>query len=152
MDGTIVNIAIYLSATFAAALVTGVAGFAFGLVAAAVWLHILTPIQTATLIIAFGLVVQAGPGGHAASEASIFAICGLGGDCFCCWHSARPKPVITTSAALNKAFIVLWLATMGARVQRKTPHPLTGWGKLAERIEHRIRPFPLCITLGPNAS
>jgi uncharacterized protein len=58
MDGTIINVAIYLTATFAAALVTGVAGFAFGLVAAAVWLHILTPIQTATLIIAFGLVVQ----------------------------------------------------------------------------------------------
>src|SRR3954452_5870670 len=59
MDATVVNIAIYLAATFAAALVTGVAGFAFGLVAAAIWLHILTPIQTATLIIAFGLVVQA---------------------------------------------------------------------------------------------
>ena len=58
MDATIVNLAIYLIATFAAALVTGVAGFAFGLVAAAVWLHILTPIQTATLIIAFGFVVQ----------------------------------------------------------------------------------------------
>src|SRR5262249_56366423 len=58
MDATIVNFTIYLTATFAAALVTGVAGFAFGLVAAAVWLHILTPIQTATLIIAFGLVVQ----------------------------------------------------------------------------------------------
>src|SRR5262249_48809991 len=58
MDATIVNLAIYLTATFAAALVTGVAGFAFGLVAAAIWLHILTPIQTATLIIAFRLVVQ----------------------------------------------------------------------------------------------
>src|SRR4029453_13636780 len=58
MDATIINLAIYLTATFAAALVTGVAGFAFGLVAAAIWLHILTPMQTATLIIAFGLVVQ----------------------------------------------------------------------------------------------
>jgi uncharacterized membrane protein YfcA len=58
MDATIINLAIYLTATFAAALLTGVAGFAFGLVAAAVWLHILTPMQTATLIIAFGLVVQ----------------------------------------------------------------------------------------------
>jgi uncharacterized protein len=58
VDATIINISIYLAATFAAALVTGVAGFAFGLVAAAVWLHILTPLQTATLIIAFGLVVQ----------------------------------------------------------------------------------------------
>src|SRR5215468_3121488 len=58
MDGTIVNVAIYLTATFAAALVAGLAGFAFGLVAAGVWLHILTPVQTATLIISFGLIVQ----------------------------------------------------------------------------------------------
>src|SRR5262249_43299610 len=64
MDATIVNLAIYLTATFAAALVTGVAGFAFGLVAAAVWLHILTPIQTATLIIAFGFVVQGRSGNY----------------------------------------------------------------------------------------
>src|SRR6266702_7441703 len=58
MDATILTVALYLTATLAAALVTGVAGFAFGLVAAGVWLHILTPMQTATLIIAFGLVVQ----------------------------------------------------------------------------------------------
>src|SRR3989442_539026 len=58
MDVTIVNLALYLVATFAAALVTGVAGFAFGLIAAAIWLHILTPLQTASLIIGFGLVVQ----------------------------------------------------------------------------------------------
>src|SRR5260370_25743757 len=58
MDVTILNLSLCLRATFAAALVTGVAGFAFGLVAAAIWLHILTPMQTATLIIAFGLVVQ----------------------------------------------------------------------------------------------
>jgi len=58
VDGSIANLVLYLAATFAAALVTAVAGFAFGLVAAAVWLHILTPLQTTTLIIAFGLVVQ----------------------------------------------------------------------------------------------
>jgi uncharacterized membrane protein YfcA len=49
---------LFLSATFVAALVAGLAGFAFGLVAAAVWLYILTPLQTAALIIAFGLIVQ----------------------------------------------------------------------------------------------
>jgi len=49
---------LFLAATFAAALVAGLAGFAFGLVAAAVWLHILTPLQTATLIVVFGLIVQ----------------------------------------------------------------------------------------------
>ena len=58
MDAATVDLAIFLLATFAAALVAGLAGFAFGLVAAAVWLHILTPLQTASLIIAFGLIVQ----------------------------------------------------------------------------------------------
>ena len=57
MDG-LLDIALFLAATFAAALVAGLAGFAFGLVAAAVWLHVLTPLQTASLIIAFGLIVQ----------------------------------------------------------------------------------------------
>jgi uncharacterized membrane protein YfcA len=58
MAGTITDLGLFLVATFVAAVVTGLAGFAFGLVASAVWLHILTPLQTATLIIAFGLVVQ----------------------------------------------------------------------------------------------
>ena len=58
MDGTVLHLSLFLGATFAAALVAGLAGFAFGIVAAAVWLHILTPLQTATLIIAYGLIVQ----------------------------------------------------------------------------------------------
>ena len=58
MDVLSFDFALFLLATFAAALVAGVAGFAFGLVAAAAWLHILTPLQTASLIIAFGLIVQ----------------------------------------------------------------------------------------------
>jgi hypothetical protein len=37
--------------------VTGVAGFAFGIVAAAVWLHFLPPAQTTALIVAYGLIV-----------------------------------------------------------------------------------------------
>jgi uncharacterized protein len=58
VEESALNIGIFLTATFTAALVTGLVGFAFGLVAAAAWLHILSPLQTATLIIAFGLVVQ----------------------------------------------------------------------------------------------
>ena len=42
-------------AGFAGALVAGLSGFAFGLVVSAIWLYILNPLQTATLIIAFGL-------------------------------------------------------------------------------------------------
>jgi uncharacterized membrane protein YfcA len=58
MGGTILDLGLFLGGTFLAALVTGVAGFAFGLVASAVWLHVLTPLQAATLIIFYGLVVQ----------------------------------------------------------------------------------------------
>jgi uncharacterized membrane protein YfcA len=57
-DVVLVDLALFVAATFAAALVAGMAGFAFGLVAAAVWLHVLTPLQTTTLIVAFGLIVQ----------------------------------------------------------------------------------------------
>jgi uncharacterized protein len=58
MDGSNLEFALFLLATFAGALVAGLSGFAFGLVAASIWLYILTPLQTATLIIAFGLIVQ----------------------------------------------------------------------------------------------
>src|SRR3954454_23844453 len=58
MDGFSVDLSIFLIATFAGALVAGLSGFAFGLVAASIWLYILPPLQTAALIIAFGLIVQ----------------------------------------------------------------------------------------------
>ena len=58
MDGFSLDLLIFLIATFAGALVAGLSGFAFGLVAASIWLFILTPLQTTTLIIAFGLIVQ----------------------------------------------------------------------------------------------
>jgi uncharacterized membrane protein YfcA len=58
MDLNILNLAVFVTATFLAAFVTGLSGFAFGLVAAGIWLHVITPVQTATLIIAFGLLAQ----------------------------------------------------------------------------------------------
>jgi uncharacterized protein len=58
MDGLPLELLIFLIATFVGALVAGLSGFAFGLVAASIWLYVLTPLQTATLIVAFGLIVQ----------------------------------------------------------------------------------------------
>ena len=49
---------VFLAAAFAAALITGLVGFAFGIIAAGPWLHVLTPAQATTLVVAFGLVVQ----------------------------------------------------------------------------------------------
>jgi uncharacterized protein len=58
MDGLTFELPLFLFATFAGAFVAGASGFAFGLVAASIWLYILTPLQSASLVIAFGLLVQ----------------------------------------------------------------------------------------------
>jgi uncharacterized membrane protein YfcA len=52
------QVLLFLFASFASAFIAGLSGFAFGLVAASLWLYILTPSQSATLIVAFGLLVQ----------------------------------------------------------------------------------------------
>jgi len=57
MDGT--TVALFLIATFLGGFTTGLTGFASGLVASGVWLQIITPLQTAVLIAAYGMVNQA---------------------------------------------------------------------------------------------
>jgi uncharacterized protein len=58
MESLPIELPLFLLATFAGAVVAGLSGFAFDLVAASLWLYILTPLQSATLIVAFGLIVQ----------------------------------------------------------------------------------------------
>ena len=53
-----IDLLLFIVATFVGALVTGVAGFAFGLIASAIWLHAITPVQSAALIAAFAIVIQ----------------------------------------------------------------------------------------------
>jgi len=56
MDGA--TLALFLLTTFFGGVVTGLAGFAMGLVVSGVWLRILTPAETAMLIVGYGLLVQ----------------------------------------------------------------------------------------------
>src|ERR1043166_5576272 len=56
MDATVLSL--FLIGTFIGGLTSGLAGFAMGLVVSAVWLHIITPIETATLIVGYGLLTQ----------------------------------------------------------------------------------------------
>jgi uncharacterized protein len=58
LSPTEITLTVFLIGTFVAAFVTGLAGFAFGLVAVAIWLHALTPIQATSLIAAYALLVQ----------------------------------------------------------------------------------------------
>ena len=56
MDGMVLGL--FLLAAFVGGLASGFAGFAMGFVVSGIWLHIITPIQTATLIVGYGLVTQ----------------------------------------------------------------------------------------------
>jgi hypothetical protein len=56
MDGAV--LALYLFATFIGGLVSGLAGFALGLVVSGIWLHILTPLQAAMLMAGYGIFTQ----------------------------------------------------------------------------------------------
>jgi hypothetical protein len=51
MDG--VGLALYLLATFVGGLTSGLAGFAMGIVVSGMWLHIISPVQTAILIVGY---------------------------------------------------------------------------------------------------
>jgi uncharacterized protein len=48
----------FVLAAFAGGFISGFSGFAMGLVVSGVWLHIVTPMQTATLIAGYGLLTQ----------------------------------------------------------------------------------------------
>ena len=56
MDGWI--FILFVLAAFAGGFVSGFSGFAMGLVVSGVWLHIITPMQTAALIAGYGLLTQ----------------------------------------------------------------------------------------------
>jgi uncharacterized protein len=49
---------LYVAATFFGGFTSGLTGFAAGLVVSGVWLHVITPLQTAVLIAAYGVVNQ----------------------------------------------------------------------------------------------
>jgi uncharacterized membrane protein YfcA len=52
------ELAIFILACFGGALIAGIAGFAFGLIASAIWLHAISPSQSAVLIAAFAILIQ----------------------------------------------------------------------------------------------
>jgi hypothetical protein len=93
MDDVLLHHALFLLATFAGALVAGLAGFAFGLVAAAVWLHILPPLGGAT--------------GFAGIVVTIWS--GLRG-----WPKDVQRTVFQPVGVATFAMTALWLGARGA--------------------------------------
>src|SRR5947209_20344424 len=58
MDALSGELALFLTANFISALVAGLSGFAFWLVAGSVLLYVLTPLQTTAVIVPVGLFVE----------------------------------------------------------------------------------------------
>lgn len=56
MDGPV--FALFALAAFVGGFVSGFSGFAMGIVVSGIWLHIITPMQTASLIAGYGLLTQ----------------------------------------------------------------------------------------------
>lgn len=56
MDGFVLGV--FLFAAFVGGFASGLAGFAMGFVVSAIWLYVITPIQTAVLIAGYGLCAQ----------------------------------------------------------------------------------------------
>jgi hypothetical protein len=56
MDGLVFTL--FAFAAFVGGFVSGLSGFAMGLIVSGVWLHIITPMQTAILIAGYGLLTQ----------------------------------------------------------------------------------------------
>jgi uncharacterized protein len=56
MDGHL--FLLFVLATFLGGFVSGFSGFAMGIVVSGIWLHIITPVQTAALIAGYGLLTQ----------------------------------------------------------------------------------------------
>jgi len=52
------DLALYLVGAAIAAFVAGLAGFAFALLSAPLWLHVLPPVEVTALIVAYGVVIQ----------------------------------------------------------------------------------------------
>jgi uncharacterized membrane protein YfcA len=56
MDGFVLGL--FLLAAFIGGFASGLAGFAMGFIVSGIWLHILTPLQTTTLVVGYGLLTQ----------------------------------------------------------------------------------------------
>jgi uncharacterized protein len=52
------QLVIFALATFFGSLIAGLAGFAFGLIASAIWLHVITPAESAALISGYAIIIQ----------------------------------------------------------------------------------------------
>src|SRR5262245_60898649 len=57
-DAVPLHVLVFVFATFVAALIAGVAGFAFGLIASAIWLHVITPAESPALISGYAILIQ----------------------------------------------------------------------------------------------
>ena len=119
---------------FLGGMASGAAGFAFGVVATSIWLHAISPLHAAMLVVSGGLIVQAGlvvkmrraldwP------RLAPFLIAGLIG------IPIGVALVVTTAAATIRFAVAIFLAFYGlyALMAPRLPH-VSGGGKAADAV------------------
>jgi len=60
LDMTATTVGLIVLGGFLGGIATGAAGFAYGVVASAIWLHVISPVHAALLVVTGGLVMQSG--------------------------------------------------------------------------------------------
>jgi uncharacterized membrane protein YfcA len=126
------TLAVLWLGAFAGGFASGAAGFAFGIVGAAIWLHALDPLHTTMLIVSGGAVIQMGTIWPMRREIELrrlapFALAGLVGIPVGVWLLVR------VDAAALKVALGLFLAVYGvyALAAPRLPH-VSGGGRAAD--------------------
>ena len=92
----------------------GLAGFAFAIVAAAVWLHFLPPAQSTVLIAAFGLIVRGGPAGMVIMSAGCYVPSSITIASSAMCDRMRPEGQVRSGLAAGGR----WIRTIGPAVAK----------------------------------
>ena len=128
-ESTAIELGLILLGAFAAAFVAGAAGFGDALVAGAIWLHVLAPVEAVPLIVATGLVMHSLPVWRLRRQLRFerlapFALPGIVGVPLGIWllQSTSPEPfrhvvgwLLIVYAGLALGFARLAIAEAGGR-------------------------------------
>jgi uncharacterized protein len=129
---TVQTLAVLWLGAFAGGFASGAAGFAFGIVASAVWLHTLDPLHATMLVVSGGFTIQAGTIWPMRREINArrlapFVIAGLVGIPIGVWLLVR------IDAHALKIALGIFLATYGVYALATPRLPrITGGGRIAD--------------------
>jgi len=131
---TVKTLAVLMLGAFAGGFASGAAGFAFGIVGSAIWLHALDPLHATMLVVSGGLTIQAGTIWPMRREINApllapFVLAGLAGIPLGVWLLVR------IDANALKIALGVFLAIYGVYALATPRLPrITGGGRIADAV------------------